>query len=96
MIVKTGPDLNSAISAGAEIHLFRIFPRCGKIQSKGQPVTTSENIHLHQVGKNGKNAEEKQMTDEGKRMTGKGKQMTDIEKPDDRRRKDAARSIRRD
>lgn len=79
MIVKTGPDLNSAISAGAEIHLFRIFPRCGKIQSKGQPVTTSENIHLHQVGKNGKNAEEKQMTDEGK-------QMTDIEKPNDRRR----------
>ena len=87
MIVKTGPDLNSAISAGAEIHLFRIFPRCGKKQSKGQPVTTSENIHLHQVGKNGKNTEEKQMTDEGKRMTGKGKQMTDIEKPNDRRRK---------
>ena len=51
MIVKTGPDLNSAISAGAEIHLFRVFPRCGKKQSKGQPVTGADMLRIHWMGK---------------------------------------------
>jgi hypothetical protein len=87
MIVKTGPDLNSAISAGAEIHLFRIFPRCGKTQSKGQPVTASENIYLHQVGRKGKNAEGKRMTDKGKPDSRRRKEYDRQRKADDRRRK---------
>jgi hypothetical protein len=40
MIIKKGADLNSAISAGAEIHLSSVFPEGGKMQmlrkSKGR------------------------------------------------------------
>ena len=75
MIVKKGLDLNSAISADAEIHLFRIFPRRGKTQSKGQPVTASENIHLHQVGKNGKTQKKSRWQAKVSQMAGEGKQM---------------------
>ena len=32
MIIKMGTDLNSAISAGAEIHLSSVFPEDGKMQ----------------------------------------------------------------
>ena len=60
MIIKTGPDLNSAISPGAEIHLFRIFPSCGKAQIKEQPVASADRICFHRTGKIRKDKEDTQ------------------------------------
>ena len=36
MIVKKDPCFNSANSAPAEIHLFSVFPHCGKKNVKGR------------------------------------------------------------